>query len=261
MTFTAFNLKLDWDQELPLYWFDNSPFKTHFMNSLSTRFFHGEKFFIDTFNKFKNDITDPQLKEQVEQFILQESLHRGVHRQFDKWLESKGYPIKFLETLSDTQIAKLQSNENKERMLLVTLCLEHLTLVFAEFYLNHPELLEQMHPHFRRLWTWHAIEEIEHKTVAHDLLTSVHNKLELKRIYSVIVTLSTFAKIIKGTVILLKQDKQLWKWTTLKDAWKFLFNLKNGVLIHTVNPYLKIMNKDFTPNDIDHTLLLSKYQK
>ena len=69
MTFKTFNLKLDWDQELPLYWFDNSPFKTHFMNSLSTRFFHGEKFFIDTFNKFKNDINDPQLKEQVEQTI------------------------------------------------------------------------------------------------------------------------------------------------------------------------------------------------
>jgi predicted metal-dependent hydrolase len=258
MTFEAFNLKLDWSQELPLYWFDNSPFKTHFMNSLSTRFFHGEKFFIDTVNKFKNEINDSQLKEQVEQFILQESMHRGVHRQFDKWLETKGYPIDFLEKLSDQQIAKLK---NKKDMLLVTLCLEHLTFVFAEFYLTHPEMLEQMHPHFRRIWTWHAIEEIEHKAIAHKLLNTINNKILLKRTYSLIITFSVFLKIFKGTIILLKQDNQLWRWATLKDACSFLFNLKNGIITKTVIPYLRIMKKDFSPCDIDHTELLLKYQK
>jgi len=261
MIFQAYNLKLDWHQELPLYWFDKSPFKTHFMNSLSTRFFHGEKFFIDTVNKFKNDIENEQLKEEVRLFVAQELIHRSVHKQFDDWLESKGYPIVELETLSNKQIARLEQKGSKQDMLLVTICLEHLTTIFAEFYLTHPELFEQMHPHFHRLWKWHAIEEIEHKSVAYDLLESVKNKILLKRVYSLMITISIFAKILKGTFILLKHDKQLWKWNTLTDACSFLFNSNNGLIRNIVFPYLRIMNKQFNPTDIDHTALLARYQK
>ena len=261
MTFKAYQLKLDWSQELPLYWFDNSPFKTHFMNSLSTRFFYGEKFFIDTMHKFKNEIVDENLNESVVEFIKQEAIHRVIHKQFDDWLIFKGYDINELTHLSTKQIDNLQRKLSNQDMLMITLCLEHLTTIFAEFFLKNPELFDQMHPHFHRLWKWHAIEEVEHKAVAYELLMTVKNKFLPRRLYSIIVTSSIFTKILLGTFMLLKHDKQLWKWRTFKDAWLFLFNLKNGFITRNIFPYLRIMKLNFSPRNIDHSKLLSGFQK
>lgn len=261
MTFKSYNLKLDWTQELPLYWFDNSPFKTHFMNSLSTRFFYGEKFFIDTMHKFKNEIVDENLNESVVEFIKQEAIHRVIHKQFDDWLIFKGYDINELTHLSTKQIDNLQRKLSNQDMLMITLCLEHLTTIFAEFFLKNPELFDQMHPHFHKLWKWHAIEEVEHKAVAHELLMSVKNKFLPRRTYSIIVTSSIFTKILIGTLVLLKHDNQLWKWKTFKDAWSFLFGLKYGFITKNIFPYLRIMRFDFSPHNIDHTALLAGYQK
>lgn len=256
MTFSAHIPNLNWDQNLPKYWFDNSPFKTHFMNSLSMRFWHGEKFFIDIFKLFENEIQDDHIKHITREFIKQESIHRAVHHKHAQWLESNNYPAFELEEASQHLREKAEKRFSKNHLLMLVVCLEYLTTVFAEHFLKHPELLDEMHPHFKTLFKWHAIEEIEHTEVANDLLEYIGAKKSGLIFFSLLMTTSLLFKILQGTVVLLKKDKQLWKTKTLIDFLKFFFSFKNGI-IKNIPSYLKML---YRGPKVD-TVLIAGFEK
>jgi predicted metal-dependent hydrolase len=53
--------------------------------------------------------------------------------------------------------------------LAATCAIEHITAIFSILTLGRAEMFEGAHPDFRRLWMWHALEELEHKAVALDV--------------------------------------------------------------------------------------------
>lgn len=252
-------LKQDWTQELPKYYFDNSPFKTHFLNALSITFPHGERFFIDSVKNYQDRITDTEQQQAIATFVKQENWHRYAHQQYNLWLTSQGLPAEYLEDLALKKIQYIKTKISRRGQLASTVSLEHITAIFADHLLTHPELLNSMHPHFRRLWTWHAIEEIEHKNVAMDTINAVGGgKLRI----SMLLTTMNFAwDIARNTLVLLQADRQLWKLQTLKDAGSMLFNLKNGFVTKLFGPWLGFMRQDFHPSHHDNTKLLLQYSK
>ena len=56
---------------------------------------------------------------------------------------------------------------------------------------------------------------------------------------------------------MLRHDKQLWKWGTLKSAIKFMF-AKDGFIRQHWPEYKKYYHEDFHPWDHDNRELLSK---
>jgi predicted metal-dependent hydrolase len=69
--------------------------------------------------------------------------------------------------------------------LAVTCSLEHFTATLAEILLTTPQgkgLLDSMSPSHRTIWIWHAIEEIEHKSVTFDQFQAVEGSY-LCRVY------------------------------------------------------------------------------
>jgi predicted metal-dependent hydrolase len=252
-------LKQNWEQELPKYYFDNSPVKTHFLNALSITFPHGERFFIDSVKNYKDRVTNAEQQEAISVFVKQENWHRYAHQQYNLWLTNQGLPAEHLEELALKKIEYIKSKISKRGQLASTVSLEHITAIFAEHLLTHPELLDSMHPHFKQLWTWHAIEEIEHKNVAMDTINSIGGgKLRLSMI---LTTMNFVWDISRNLVVLLKADKQLYKWRTLTDACSLLFNVKNGFVTKLFMPWLQFMRKDFHPSQQDNTHLLLQYSK
>ena len=171
----------------------------------------------------------------------------------------QGLPAEYLEELALNKIEDIKSKISRRGQLASTVSLEHITAIFAEHLLTHPELLDNMHPHFKQLWTWHAIEEIEHKNVAMDTINSIGGgKLRLSMI---LTTMNFVWDISRNLVVLLKADKQLYKWRTIKDAGNLLFNLKNGFVTKLFTPWLHFMRKDFHPSQHNNNDLLLKYSK
>lgn len=261
MSFKSYNLKLDWNQDLPKHWFDNSPFKTHFMNSLSTRLTEGERFLSTTMAKFREETKNTEYEEQVKEFIIQEATHKRIHTEYNKWLDSQGYPAKELENLMVDRQRSAEEKFSKETLLYIVVCIEHFTTVFAEFFLTNPELLDQMHPHFRRIWQWHSIEELEHSSIADEIIVWKNHNIFLKRLMMTLVISSVLYNILIGTVILLKTDKQLWKWKTFKDAFLFFCNLKNGFIIKSFFSFFKYIKPNHRPMNYDYTDLIARYEK
>lgn len=252
-------LRLDWSQSLPKYYFDASPFKTHLLNALSVTFPHGEKFFIDSVKHYQDKVTDPDELAAVRVFVKQENWHRHVHQQYNTWLTAQSLPAERLELQA---LHTLQWTRNKlghRGQLCVTACMEHVTAIFAEHLLTHPKLLASMHPHFRQVWTWHSIEEIEHKAVALNTLNAIGGG---RRRMAMILTTANFAwDIARNTMILLQHDGQLFKWRTVTDAWSLLFSRKHGLVTGLIRPWFTFMRRDFHPDQHNSTQLLLQFSK
>lgn len=250
--FHAYLLKQDWDKNLPKYWNDNSPFKTHFLNALSITLPDCEKFFIDTVKPHLKDSSDPDLVE----FVRQEGYHRNAHAHYNNWLEEQGLPANKLQTIANRKWDWVRKHLGNRSCLAITICIEHITVVYASVFLNHEDILNNMHPHFREIWQWHAYEEVEHKAVTMNLWNKLNGPVWLKRLAMMLVLPTYMWYVGKNTLIFLHADKQLWKLRTWKDMVHFLFNKKDGVVRRSFVPWVDLMKADFHPNHHDHTHLL-----
>ena len=252
--FTSYQLRQDWSKDLPKYWCDNSPFKTHFMNSMSVIFPDGEQFFIDSVKAHRGSVTDPNLLEEVNEFIKQEVWHGYAHKQYNTWLEEQGYPVKQCQ---QANINRLNKIKNK---LATTVGFEHITAVTSSVSLRNRTFYRSMHKQFEQIWMWHAIEEIEHKAVAMDTWLTTNGKPSTLHRTMFTATILYWYGILSTTVKFLHKDKQLWKWQTVKDAWQIMFAKDTGMISGGFSLWKSYFKEGFHPNNHDDTLLL-KYRK
>ncbi|MCX8563878.1 metal-dependent hydrolase [Mycolicibacterium mucogenicum] len=148
---------------------------SHFVAGLSGAFPPGEEGFIRSVRRFADRITDPELKKRVAGFIGQESMHGQEHRHLNEKLVAMGYPIAWWDSkrLKDRQI-RFEDRLPAHVHLALTAAAEHYTAVLAERVLSSDEL--QSIPADAEVWhllNWHALEELEHKSVAFDVYRAV----------------------------------------------------------------------------------------
>jgi predicted metal-dependent hydrolase len=244
--------KFEWTDDLPKYWFDESPFKTHFMNSLSISFPEGEKYFINSVNHFKDKIVDIEQLSEINKFIAQENWHTYNHKKYNEWLTRQGYDAEDMETFSRAKLQKAKQKLGPLGSLVNTMAIEYGTAISAYWTLSQVKTLDKMHPQFAEFWGWHATEELEHRYVVHNLLCTLLENREFanfakKKINSfvkitlLVATYDLYSFVISNTIRMLKQDGQLYKWKTLKDAIPFLFNGKNGFFTFMFFPFVRFI--------------------
>jgi predicted metal-dependent hydrolase len=145
--------------------------------------------------------------------------------------------------------------------LALTICVEHITVVYASVFLQHSHILENMHPQFEHIWRWHAVEELEHKAVAMNVWYSTVNSNFYKNFAMMLVLPVYMWYVGKNTLFLLYADNQLWSARTWKDMFVFLFNFDTGLLTTSFRSWIDFLRKDFHPNDQNHLAILAHYQK
>ena len=261
-------LRQNWDKELPRYWFDNSPFKTHYLNAISIIIPAAENVVIHVIKETRPLLTDPVLKEQVGEMLAQENWHSFSHRKYNEWLTRIGLPAPELavQYIHGVQHIKYYVDKyiGQKVWLPLVICGEHMFSATMEYFLERPKLLAQMHPHFRQAWVWHFLEELEHKGSSMDMWNDTKHIYNYKRwrihvafaLYMIRFKVRHFGMVVK----LLKHDKQLWKWKTFKDAAVFLFGW-DGINVQTFLPLIKIFKPNFHPWDHDTRYLLTQYAK
>ena len=253
--FKSHPLRQDWSQDLPKYWCDNSPFKTHFLNAQSIVFPSAERFFISTIKQHRDNIADPQLKLEVAEFIKQEVWHTYAHEQYNAWLDSQGFNASQLAEDSNARFEWINQTFKPETQLAITVASEHITALTGAHSLQNRTFLKSMAPHFENIWRWHSIEEVEHKSVTMDVYRTINGNTTRRQMALLFATMLYVWSIGKTTVQLLHADNQLWKKQTALDCWQILFAPK-GMIRETWRKMLHFLRKDFHPNDHDDTKLL-----
>ncbi len=159
---------------LPKYFVADDPMRTHIAAMLSSVFPEGEDFFVRSVRAYRDDLEDPELKKQVKGFIGQEALHGREHRDFNDTLQAMGFPTHLVDRRTKAGLALLNKTAPKSVQLAVTAALEHYTATFAEVILTDDDARNEFRSEeVRDLFTWHAMEETEHKSVAYDVFQAV----------------------------------------------------------------------------------------
>ena len=162
------------DGDIPRHWFGGDAFKTRYFDALSTLFPEGEKFFIACVRDYKDQVTDPELAQQVRDFTRQEGQHGMVHTRFNDRLQAQGIRVdRILARQKRIMFGFFRTRFSHAYTLAMTAAVEHLTAIMAHGFFRRRELLDKADPRIRAMYAWHAIEEIEHKAVAFDVLKKV----------------------------------------------------------------------------------------
>lgn len=161
------------DKNIPRYWMDGDAFKTRVIDGVQMSFPDGERYFISSVRNFKDQITDPELLKAVKDFSFQEGQHGKVHTDYNKRLKEQGVPVdKMLHVITKIMNRRLQVL-SPEYNLAMTAALEHFTAMMAEMFFARKEVMAGADHRVRAMLAWHAVEEMEHKAVAFDVMQKV----------------------------------------------------------------------------------------
>ena len=236
--------------QAPRFWFGNHPFRTRLLDALSLTFPDGERYFIASVRLFRDQIQDPELKQRVTDFIAQEAQHGIAHDQMNQLMKQQGMPIDgFIKTLNKMFAFELKYR-SAEYNIAMTAAAEHLTALMADTFYRHKATLADAHPHVRALFAWHAIEEMEHRDVAFDVMQQVAQVSEpMRRFALAFISIMMMSFTLYRTQVMLKHDgfsaTQRLKMTAEGLAWLFG---REGVLGPMRKAYFSWFKSDFHPN-------------
>ncbi|MBK6707140.1 MAG: metal-dependent hydrolase [Sphingomonadales bacterium] len=240
------------------HWVRGDMYATAFLNALSVVFPRGESFMIEALHPWK-DRTEGQLREDISNFIAQEAAHSREHVGFNKGIIDAGYDIEALDR-AIRQFVSFFSGCSEVTKLGATMCIEHLTAIVAAEMLKNREHLEGTDLELRKLWLWHAVEEVEHKAVAFDVWMFATREWSGARRWLtrsallLAVSLSFFINRTRGQVELLQQDglsKPNGWWQCIRHGFA-----KGAIGRNVMGPWIEFFRPGFHPHQIDDSELL-----
>jgi hypothetical protein len=258
LTITPRDLSFGREQPHPRWWLGGDPVATAFFNALSTTFPLGERFFIDSVRHFR-DRADPKLQEQIAAFIRQEAVHTREHVAFNRQVADHGYDVSAMEARTRERL-EIARARHPLAMLATTVALEHFTAIVANALLSDPCHLAGASGEARRMWSWHALEEIEHKGVAYDTWVAATSHLSpLRRwwLRVLLMMLSTwnFTRTTKRNMADIFEQDGIRSGRTWRRTLGYLL-LKPGLLRRLLPAYLAFYLPGFHPWRHDDRALL-----
>ncbi len=241
----------------PYFFYGDDPVISHFIHALSMLFPEGERFFMETVLRVRDEITDPTLKADIKAFLGQEARHSLEHGKFNARVNPKAA---WFNGALKALLVNARRGLSKRSGLAATCALEHFTAMMAHELLNNHDHLKNVGEATRELWLWHAVEEAEHKAVAFDVYEAVGGGYVRRTVIMVGATAIFLAVLASLHVYLLQLDGQL---ARPKSWGKFLrWAYKDpGMLRNIVVPWTHYFRPGFHPWDHDNRELIAQWKR
>jgi predicted metal-dependent hydrolase len=174
------DVRFDWSG-LTLRWVPSEPLVSHTLSVLHLLLPEGENWFVDVFKRALPLIRDDSLREDVIGFIGQEAIHAAAHQSVLDYYTSQGVDttryIRQIEWLfhrilaGKPGLAPAAEREQLIEHVAIVAAIEHFTAMMGAWALDATALDQvELNPVMLDLIRWHGSEEVEHRSVAYDLL-------------------------------------------------------------------------------------------
>ncbi len=236
-------------------WFGGHQVATQISNAMHLLFPAGERFFVRSVLHYEDRLS-PGLAAQVRAFCKQEGRHAQAHERFFENLRARGYDIDaILARYEHTAFAVVEKNLPPALRLSITVALEHFTAMFAADALSRGAL-DHAEQEMADLLAWHAVEELEHKAVAFDVLCEVAPSHALRIAGLLFASAGLLSFWLAASRALLAADG-----IGVFDAIRALRTSSTPPLTGPNALWgglLEYLHPDFHPNDVDHSALIAR---
>jgi predicted metal-dependent hydrolase len=200
-----------------LHWIPGHPVASNMVSLLNIVLPAAERWFVATFDEALPLVKDPRLADDMRGFIGQEATHADVHEKVlhDLMVAGGVDPAPILdqvEYIFSRVLAPNGSTDPERRLndlcdrLWLIAAIEHYTAVLGDFALNSAWDDHGADPTVVDLFRWHGSEEVEHRSVAHDVAVYFHDSYA-DRIRSMIMAVAMiFMFWQRGTRYLTRAD-------------------------------------------------------
>ena len=241
------------------HWQGGDPIATAFYNALSATFPLGERFFMDAVRNFAH-LGAPKLKAEIAAFTTQEAVHSREHVFFNNQVAAHGYDMAEMQARTRARVDFAHSRPPLAQ-LAATVALEHFTAILAHAALSDPRHFADAGDEARAMWTWHAIEEVEHKAVAFDTFMlaaaglSASRRWLLRASAMVFATTTLLSTVMANMTTMFRADGIDNASTWLRVA-GFLFG-RPGIFRQVFIAYLSFYRPGFHPWEVDDRSLIN----
>lgn len=166
-------MEIDFPDDIDPVCIEGEPERSYLTIALSLLLPYLEPYLIRTMKAAKKHVRDPALLDDLERFSAQEGQHYRQHKRFNDVIRTRGFPrLPEFEAELDADYRRFSERRSLRFNLAYAEGFEALTTATALFSFESGSMAT-MHPAVRELYSWHLIEELEHRTVAFEVYDHV----------------------------------------------------------------------------------------
>jgi predicted metal-dependent hydrolase len=171
-TITVRQMDLAFPDDVDPVVIEGRPEESFFLIAFSLLLPYLEPYLIRTMKEARSRVTDARLGEDLARFNAQEGQHFRQHARFNALIRQKGFPeLEAREAALDADYHRFSRERPLRWNLAYAEGFEAFTTAMAR--VSFEEGFDGMHPAMRDLFSWHLLEEFEHRTVAFDVYEHV----------------------------------------------------------------------------------------
>lgn len=246
---------------VPMHYIPDEVLATHIVNVMHLVLPEGERAMAQCLAEALPLIDDPRLREEVQGFIGQESMHAASHEGARRHLQSIGLKVDAYVSAIEWLVDRILGDHGltgrareewlKERLGLFA-GMEHFTAVIGEWLLNADVLEERgMHPTMLDLVRWHGAEEVEHRSVVFDAYMYVDGSYGRRARTAILATATLLPLFIVSTAYMYRNDPSADKgrfWLS-----QFISATRRGVIPSWTTFFTEMpryLRRDFHPSQL-----------
>ncbi len=231
---------------IPKHWLAGNAVRTHFFNAINLFVVSFEDFMGRVMRSRLPHLTEPEFERQIRGFMGQEATHSFVHAKYLHNMREQGFRIDRFLAISERIFSHWFEKRLGTLVCVSTIAgFEHLTALLAEIILSG-RMVRDAEPSMAEVWEWHAAEEIEHKSLAFDLLKATSRSYVLRIMGALLGALVVAGFIGAGLVMLLRQEGLLWRRQTWRDLKDLLFG-PTRLAVRAVGIFVQYFRPGFHP--------------
>lgn len=262
----ARNVVFDWS-DTPLEWIPGEPVASDIVSSiLHTVLPEGERWFCEVYNEALPFVKDEDLARTMRGFIGQESMHAESHdKAVFEYLARCGidtapvlrqfeYVFRKMLAPRSYNSARATYNDMVQRLWLIA-AVEHYTAILGVFALNNAWDDYDVDPTMADICRWHGAEEVEHRSVAHDVAT-YFDPSYLHRCRAMILAVTFLVLALHRTSGYMLRKDPAYNYSYPRLWWEYMRGSRKGLLPqlrNVVKSTLIYFKPSFDPSSIGST--------
>lgn len=235
---------------IPEWWFRKSALLSFLFNASSATVPEGERFIVRAVDEARAHIEEPELLKAAETLMHEELAHARMHDAYNRYLEELGFPAHTYNAETERLLLFFEKIFSLKGRLATCAMIEHFTAIFSKQVLDTGILEgEEVDERMDRVWSWHCLEELEHRSTAIDMYRRMGGGYGTRVGVALITSFFFALSHTRCLLAFLREKKLLWKWHTWSVGWPYIFG-KRGVYRLFLTHWILYFKPGFHPRQV-----------